>query len=276
MKIIGFQGEKGAFSDEAANLYYSNSIKTVPCPDFETVFEKVSIRECDEGIVPIENSLTGSIHKNIDLLLNYSLSIQGEIIIRIQHHLLSLQDIPITSLKKILSHPQALDQCSHFLQSIKDVEIVPYHDTAGAAKLIKNNNHGDFAAIAGKQAAKEYKLKIIKSNIENYKQNYTRFIILTRDPFMEQKTGKISVVLSLSDKPGSLYKCLGIFKEAEINLIKIESRPVIGYPWRYYFYIDFENTNPDSFVIEPLLQELQNHSLFFRLLGIYPKGRIIE
>ncbi|MFO7891809.1 MAG: prephenate dehydratase [bacterium] len=275
MKTITFQGEKGAFSDEAAHCYYCEPIKTIPCREFETVFEKVNNRECDEGIVPIENSLTGSIHTNIDSLLNYKLYITGEIIVRIQHHLLSLNNSPLSGLRKILSHPQALKQCSSFLKYLKNVEIVAAHDTAGAAKYILSNNCENYAAIAGKLAAKEYGLKIIKKNIENHDQNYTRFVILEKDTIQDKKCRKISIVLSLPDKPGSLYTCLGIFKKANINLIKIESRPVIGYPWKYYFYIDFENTNPES-IMESILKELKSESLFFRLLGIYPKGRIIE
>ncbi len=275
MKTISFQGEKGAFSDEAAHCYYSKPIITVPCAEFETVFEKVSNKECTAGIVPIENSLTGSIHANIDLLLRYKLYIKGEIIFRIQHHLLDLYNKPVLSLKKILSHPQALMQCSNFLKSLKNIEIIPTHDTAGAAKLIKYYNYKGYAAIASKQAAKVYRLKRIKKNIENHDKNYTRFIILTRESIQEQKTGKTSVVLSLPDKPGSLYKCLGVFKERGINLIKIESRPVIGSPWRYYFYIDFENTNHKN-SMDQIFNELRSFSLFFRLLGTYPKGKIIE
>lgn len=274
MKSVAFQGENGAFSDEAAHYYYCKAIDTIPCREFDSVFENVDNEECDEGIVPVENSLTGSIHTNIDLLLHYKLYITGEIVVRIQHHLLSLGNISISNIRKVLSHPQALKQCSFFLKSLQNVEIGTTYDTAGAAKYIKYCNCKNYAAIAGKQAAKEYGLKIIKKNIENHTTNYTRFVVLGRKILHDKKDGKISIVMSLPDKPGSLYKCLGIFNKRKINLVNIESRPVIGYPWKYYFYIDFINSNPD--LLQQVLEELNRLSLFFRLLGIYPTGRTIN
>lgn len=207
-------------------------------------------------------------------MLHNKLYIKGEIVVRIQHHLLSLKNLSISNVRKVFSHPQALKQCSFFLKSLPDIEIVTAYDTAGAAKYIKYNNCEGFTAITGKQVAREYGLTMIRKNIENNDTNYTRFVVLGNEIIHNKMDDKTSIVLSLPDKPESLYECLGVFNKKNINLIKVESRQVIGFPWNYYFYIDFVNSNHDA--LQQVLEESKTLSHYFRLLGIYPTGRTIN
>ncbi|MFH1761924.1 MAG: prephenate dehydratase, partial [bacterium] len=237
---VAFQGEKGAFSEMAALNFFKQSAKPRPFNDFESVFKAVKKSHCKYGIVPIENSLAGSVHQNYDLLLKYNLKIIGETQIPIQHNLIGHPDIPMHYIREIHSHPQALAQCSIFLNKLNKIKIIPAYDTAGAVKEIKEKGLLHAAAIAGRMAATIHKMKILKTGIENIKRNYTRFLILSRTE--KQLNGfkpKTSIVFSLKNRPGALYEGLAFFARQKIDLLKIESRPQPESTWCYLFYLDF-------------------------------------
>ncbi len=272
---VAFQGEKGAFSEAAALAYWGNHIKLNPCHTFKDVFQLLQNKTVDHGIIPIENSLTGSIHQNIDLALDFHHFIVGEIILRIQHNLLVNKGVKLEDIKTIVSHPQALMQCSNFLESLKDVECLPMYDTAGSAQYISEHKPTDKAAIASLQAGKDYGLQILKKDIENNKQNYTRFLIISKTQTFPQKNPKTSVVFSTKDIPGALFKALSVFALRDINLLKIESRPWQKGPWKYWFYLDFEGSMQDE-VCKRAIGHLEEITAFLKILGSYSKGRIIE
>jgi prephenate dehydratase len=274
MKKIAFQGEKGAFSEDAACHFFKEPVEPVPQKNFKDVFNAVASGGCSCGIIPIENSFTGSIHQNIDLLLEFHLSVIGEIILRIHHTLMAKKGVGLEAIRKVYSHPQALEQCSMFLESLKDVEIVPMYDTAGSAKIIREEKRADTAAVASSRAAKDYGLHILKKGIENNDQNFTRFLVISHDPVTPDKNAKTSIVFSAKDIPGALFKSLSVFALRDINLLKIESRPLRKGPWRYWFYLDFEGSIADD-VTQKALNHLQEITSFFKVLGSYEKGRVI-
>ena len=271
---IAFQGEKGAFSEEAAFNYLGQDINPVPCQSFKDVFEAVKSESCQYGIIPIENSFTGSIHQNVDLLLDYELFIVGEIILRIRHNLLTLKPVESKEIKKIISHPQALQQCSNYLDTF-DAEITPVYDTAGSAKIVAENQDPSIASVASERAAADYGLTIHKKGIENDHQNFTRFLIITRKPIQPKEAYKTSVVFSTKDIPGALFKALAVFAMRDINLLKIESRPLRKGPWQYWFYLDFEG-HMEQEACQKAIDHLGELTDFIKVLGSYEKGQVVE
>ncbi len=271
-KIIAFQGEQGAFSERAARKFFGPRISPMPQPSFADVFRQVASGKCDAGIVPIENSLAGSVHQNYDLLLKFDLKISGEVILRIVHNLMALPGVRFEQVRRVYSHPQALEQCREFLEAWSGVEIVPTYDTAGSAKLIAEKKLRDAAAIASRQAAEDYGLEILKQGIESNHQNFTRFLILTREAVAPERGGKTSVVFSTKDLPGVLFKALSVFALRDINLLKIESRPLHGSPWRYLFYLDFEGSMQEE-SCRNAIGHLREITTFLKVLGSYAAGR---
>lgn len=274
MKKIAFQGEKGAFSEDAACRFFDGAIDPVPCKTFKDIFKSVTKGESLFGVIPIENSQTGSIHQNVDLLLEFNLSIVGEIVLRIHHCLLAVKGARMDGLKKIVSHPQALEQCSEFLGKLKNVEAVPMYDTAGSARFVAGNRLKDCAAVASDRAGRDYGLQVLAKGIENHEQNSTRFLFISKKAVYPAKGGKTSIVFSTKDIPGALFKSLSVFALRDINLLKIESRPLRKGPFKYWFYLDFEG----SFREEPIqkaLAHLQEITAFMKILGSYPIGKII-
>jgi prephenate dehydratase len=274
MKKIAFQGEKGAYSEDAA-VSYMHGIQPIPQKTFRAVFDCVSSGTCDLGIVPIENSLTGSIHQNMDLLLENELSITGEIMLRIHHHLMALKGVKLTQIRRIFSHPQALQQCTDFLESHPEIEPIPMYDTAGSAAFIQENQIRDGEAIASHRASEDYHLNVLKKGIEDTEQNYTRFLIISRTPVIPGKSGKTSIVFSTKDIPGALFKAISVFALRDINLLKIESRPLRSGPWKYWFYLDFEGTMKQEACIHAI-NHLGEITSFLKVLGSYPAGKIVE
>jgi prephenate dehydratase len=273
---VAFQGELGAYSELAAREFFEHAISVRPVPAFEGVFDAVTMGECPYGIIPIENSLTGSIHRNYDLLLRYDLVIVGEIKLRISHSLVVNRGIRLEEIRRVYSHPQALAQCDAFIASLGNVEAVPVYDTAGAAKMMKEQGIRDGAAIASAQAAVNYGLDILARGIETDHQNYTRFFLLSRTGVEYPVDAKTSIVYTLPHVPGSLFKSLSVFALREINLLKIESRPLRqGKLWEYLFYLDFEGGLDDERCVLAL-EELNEVVLSVRVLGSYPKGRETE
>ncbi len=226
-------------------------------------------------MIPIENSLTGSIHENYDLLLNHTTPIIGEIKLRIAHVLIGLPGATLSNIKSVYSHPQALAQCRTYLQTLKGVETVPAYDTAGSVKMIRDKGWKDSAAIASMQAARDYGMKVLARGIENNKANYTRFLILGRKPAASAAKWKTSIVFAFKNVPGALFKCLGVFSMRDINLVKIESRPIHGKPWAYMFYLDFEGHANDE-RSRNALNHLKEITLFIKTLGSYPPGKEVD
>ena len=270
--VVAFQGEVGAYSEEAAVHFFSSSTSVKPCESLEKVFK--AVEQDDEvqfGIAPIENSLEGSISKTYDLLLDSSLKVCGEIELRVSHCLIANPGATLSSIKRIYSHPQALGQCQAFIKHL-DCELIPTYDTAGSVKMIKEKKITDGAAIAGLRAAEIYGMEIIAREIEDNPNNFTRFFILARKDSPPTGNDKTSVVFSVKHKPGALFGFLKELTARNINLTKIESRPTRQKPWEYNFYLDFEGHREDK---EPkeVLEKLKDYAIFIKVLGSYPKAK---
>lgn len=274
MNTAAFQGETGAYSEWAAQEYFGAEWQVLPCRTFRDVFTALHEGRVQAAVVPIENSLAGSVHQNYDLLLQYDLHITGEIILRISHHVMVLPGVRWEQVRRVYSHPQALEQCRDFLERRPELEIVPAYDTAGSAKLIVENGWREAAAIAGAPAAAHYGLEVLHRSVESNQQNFTRFLILNQTALTPAAHGKTSIVFSSPHKPGALFKALAVFALRDINLLKIESRPQHGSPWHYFFYLDFEGT-PLSSNCQKALEHLRELSDFMRVLGFYEKGKVI-
>ena len=272
--IVAFQGEHGAFSELAAHTYFGRAVETLPLRSFEDVFRKIDRGGPVMGIIPIENSLHGSIHQNYDLLRRYSLKIIGEIKLRVVHSVLANRRVLLRDVRYIYSHPQALGQCESWLQRLKNVEAIAMYDTAGAAKFIKEERRTDAAAIASLEAARMYGLRVLRSGIESDHRNFTRFLVLSRKSVIAKSRAKTSIMFSLKNAPGSLFKALSVFALREINLHKIESRPLVGKPWQYVFYLDFQGSVRDE-AAHHALDHLREITSYMKILGSYPEGKTV-
>ena len=270
---IAFQGEPGAYS-EAAAIRFSDHADLLPCESFDDVFTAVATGKATHGILPVENSIGGSIHRNYDLLLEHDLPIVGEVVLDITHNLLVLPGTTMEQVKKIYSHPQALAQCERFLRSLPGVSVEATYDTAGSAKLVKEKGLKDAAAIASDRAAQVFGLEILKPEIQDFSDNITRFLIVSRTADSDLQADKTTVVFSLPNEPGSLFKALSVFALREIDLTKIESRPIRGRPWEYLFYVDLPVGRHDLRCARALVH-LAEFARSMRTLGSYPswKGR---
>ena len=268
--VIGFLGPQGSFSEEAFLKYFGEDNKSIAYEDFEDIFIALKNGDIDYGVLPVENSSTGGINEVHDLLVKYGFYIIGEESIRIDQHLIGIHGAKISDIKEVYSHPQGFSQTSEFLKLYNDLKLIPYHNTATSAKLIKELNDKSKAAIASSRAAKIYDLDIIKEEINNIKSNYTRFIIIGKELLKEDDADKISVVFSLEDKAGTLYRLLRYFAENNINMITIESRPIKNENWKYFLYVDFEGSLENSEVVKTL-KSVEESSEYFRVLGWYKK-----
>lgn len=269
---VAFQGEHGAYSEEAVIEHFGEAVEPVPCESFDAVFQSVQEGNCDYGMVPIENSLTGSIHRNYDLLLQFPLSVVGEQYLRISHCLIGVPGTSLERIKKVISHPQALAQCQQFLASLQGVATEPVYDTAGSVKMVKDTGSAEIAAIASQRAAQIYEMAILAKGIEDNPANFTRFQVISREPVSPGDDAKTSIVFSLNNRPGELYRAMSVFALRNIDLTKIESRPLIGKPSEYFFYIDFVGSIEDP-VTQRALANLEEFSTFMRVLGSYPRHR---
>ncbi len=275
---VAIQGEEGSFSEEAGVKYWEKSVVFIPKRSSDEVIKAVEENEADYGLLPIENSLIGSVSTTYDLLLESHFPIIGEIITQISHYLLAIKKIPLKNIKRIYSHPVALSQCSSFLQGLKHCEIIPNYDTAGSALKISREKDPGIAAIASKHAAKIYNLEILAEKLEDYPNNQTRFIIISKTAKTEyHKNAKTSIVFTTLHQPGALYRVLKVFNDYGINLTKLESRPHKTEPWRSYFYLDFEGHKADQMVKE-VFKELKEQTNFLKIMGSYPiwtgKGKV--
>ena len=234
---IAFQGAPGAYSEAAAQRAWPG-VETVPCDQFEEVFAAVASGRTSHGLLPVENSIGGSIHRNYDLLLEHDLPIVAETELQVVHHLIALPGSELSQIRRVCSHPQALAQCEAFLRALPNVEIVATYDTAGSARMIRDQNLRDTAAVASARAAEIFGLAILRSAIQDYRDNVTRFLLVARDPEPLGTPDKTSLVFALPNAPGALFKALSVFALRDIDLTKLESRPMRGRPWEYLFYVD--------------------------------------
>ena len=273
MYRVAFQGERGAFSEIASKKLFSDDIIISPSFSFEDVFIKVKKGSVDFGVVPIENSLYGSVFETYDLLLKYSLTIAGELNLQINHHLLAGENFNLNRIKKVYSHPQALGQCSVFLKTLKNAELIPAYDTAGSALITLSDNKIPTAAIASREAAEIYNLKILKSNIQNNRENFTRFLAVTKNRVQKKFVNpKTSLCFELKSMPGALFRALSVFALRDINLLKIESRPIPHKPFEYVFYIDL-NGNLSDDKVKKAINHLAEISLSIKKFGTYEAGK---
>ena len=270
---VSFQGERGAFSEDALYRYFPEGTVSVPRPEFRDVFNAVLEVKTDYGIIPLENTLTGSIYQNYDLLLQFpDINIAGEKTIRIVHNLIALPEAELEDIRRVYSHPQGLSQCARFLEQFPEWEKIPYYDTAGSVSFIAGQGRKENAAIASEEAGRVYKMKILKRGIERNSQNYTRFVIITREELARiDNPNKAALVFSTSNKPGSLYLALKVLAEKAINMRKLESRPILGKPWEEMFYVDVD-IPPDSAHFFEAIEALKKETANLRILGLYAVG----
>jgi prephenate dehydratase len=270
---IAFQGEAGAYSEAAAFEHFGSAIQSVPCESFEQVFDSVASDVNDCGLIAIENSLAGSIHHNYDLLLKNSLTVVGEHYLYVHHCLISLPGVELTEVRRIISHPQALAQCDGYIRSLGQVKAEAAYDTAGSVKIVREQNDRALAAIASRRAAELYGMQVLAENIEDNPANITRFLLISCQPVDPGSDAKTSIAFALKNKPGSLFKALSVFALRDIDLTKIESRPLVGKPWEYLFYIDFAGSTRQE-VVSRALSHLEEYATFLRVLGSYPRHRL--
>ena len=278
MNRVSFQGERGAYSEVASFSFFGKiKIETIPCPTFTDTLKNTESDVSDYSILPIENSLEGSVGESNDLLLSTKLNAVGEIYHRIHHCLIGTGSV--RDIDTVYSHPQALGQCRKFIQE-NSLGTIPTYDTAGSVKIIKNLNKNNVACIASNNAAEIFDVPIIQEGVEDNVNNYTRFLIFSRENNEQLvqngskvENSKTSIIFSVKHEAGTLYQIIKEFYQNKINLTKIESRPDKNTPWQYNFYVDFIGHQDDS-SIKDVLQKLRNHSTFLKILGSYPTAKL--
>jgi prephenate dehydratase len=268
---VAFQGERGAFSEEAAVKLLGKDIQLVPRETFESLFASIGEGAADFALAPIENSLVGSIHYSYDLLLESSLHICGETIIPIEHNLIACAGASFDSIRTVESHPVALAQCSRFFAAHPELRRIATSDTAGSVRQVTAAGDTTRAAVAGKHAADFYGGTILCEHLEDHRENYTRFVLLTASAGTTAGADKLSLVMKLPHRPGALHQALESFAGRGIDLLKIESRPIRGRPWEYHFYLDLQASLEDAEAVRAL-EELRERALDVRILGCYPSA----
>ncbi|MBN2241086.1 MAG: prephenate dehydratase [Acidobacteria bacterium] len=266
---VAYQGEPGSFSRQAADKVFGSGLTSLPCRSAEDVFNAVARRRAEYAVIPIENTLAGSIYRNFDLLARHSLAVVAETSLRIEHNLIVHRGTGLRGIRQVYSHPAALEQCSRFLLRHKSLLPVSFYNTAGSVKFIREQGLRQAAAIASADAARIYGMKILQRGIEDCPENYTRFLVLARKGRIPPGGEKTSVVFGLENEPGVLFRALSVFALRNIDLAKIESRPIRGKPWEYLFYVDLLGdirSRPCSHA----LRHLRELAPFLKVLGSYP------
>lgn len=280
---VAIQGELGSFSHEAARRMLPGCT-VVPCARSVEVFDRVERGSVGAAVIPIENTLAGTVAEHADLLVTRDVFIQAEHLLRIVHNVIAPPGAKLGSLRKVLSHPVALDQCRNFFRRHRNIEAVPFYDTAGSVKHVMDNELKDAAGIAGRQAAREYGGRILQAGIEDDKRNFTRFFLIQRlrtvrrgkwrqadyQSLLPRGANKTSIAFHVKNVPGALFKSLSVFALRDISLSKIESRPMRGRPWEYVFYVDF--LRGDDEPARKALRHLAEVAEFVKVLGIYPEA----
>lgn len=266
---VAIQGELGSFSHEAARRM-EPGVTIVPCARSTEVFDRLERGSVQIAIIPIENSLAGSVSEHFDLLLSRKVFIQREFRLRIVHNLIATPGVKLRDIRRAYSHPVALDQCRDFFRKHRKIEATPFYDTAGSVKHVVGSHILDAAGIASRHAASVYKGRILAAGIEDNKQNFTRFFLLRRTKRVLRGADKTSIAFVLKNVPGALYKALSVFALRDISLSKIESRPMRGRPWEYVFYADF--LRGDDSVSRNALRHLGEVSDLVKVLGVYPSA----
>ena len=290
---VAIQGERGSFSHEAAEKMLPRCT-VVPCARSAEVFDRVEAGLAQAAVIPIENTLAGTVAEHADLLVTRDVFIQAEYLLRIVHNVIAAPGVKMASLRRVLSHPVALDQCRDFFRHHPEIEAVPFYDTAGSVKHVAANGLQDAAGIAGRQAAREYAGKILQAGIEDDKRNFTRFFLIRKLGARDKKShvsrkrrevghptvsadylhlipsgaNKTSIAFQVKNLPGALFKSLSVFALRDISLSKIESRPMRGRPWEYVFYVDF--LRGDDEPARNALRHLGEVAEFVKVLGVYP------
>jgi prephenate dehydratase len=278
---VAIQGELGSFSHEAAERMLPRCT-VVPCARSAEVFDRLERQAAGAAVIPIENTLAGTVAEHADLMLTRGVFIQAEYLLRIVHNVIAVPGVRLSALRRVLSHPVALDQCRDFFRRHPKIEAVPFYDTAGSVKHVIANQLKDAAGIAGKQAAREYSGTILQAGIEDDKRNFTRFFLIRKlggaavrkkespdyHRLIPRGANKTSIVFQVKNVPGALFKSLSVFALRDISLSKIESRPMRGRPWEYVFYVDF--LRGDDEPARNALRHLGEVAEFVKVLGIYP------
>ena len=269
MTNISFQGERGAYSEAAAKSFF-DEIETIPFATFAEVLENTSKGNSEYSILPVENSLEGSVGESYDLLNSTSLNVIGEIYHRVEHCLIGIGKLE--DVDTVYSHPQALGQCREFIEEYH-MKTIPTYDTAGSVKIVKELNKKNCACIASKTSSLIYNMPIMSENIANNSNNYTRFLILSKKESIQTENDKTSIIFSIKHEPGSLFRIIENFHKNNVNLTKIESRPTKSNTWEYNFYVDFEGNEENPKILE-MLEKIKQESLFMKVLGSYHSAKL--
>jgi prephenate dehydratase len=267
---VAIQGERGAFSHQAA-LRLVRGAEVVACATSADVFDALDSRRAAAAVIPVENTLAGPVGEHLDLLLERDVFIHAETRLRIEHNLIAAPGTKLKDVRRVLSHPVALDQCRKFFRQHRQIRAVPFYDTAGSVKHVVAEDLRDAAAIASKQAAKEYGGRILQSGLEDEKQNFTRFFLIDKSKSVQAGADKTSLVFSLKNVSGALFKSLSVFALRDLDLSKIESRPVRGKPWEYRFYVDVLRGNDEAMRLA--LKHLEEIAGFVKVLGAYRRAK---
>jgi prephenate dehydratase len=268
---VAIQGELGSFSHEAAGKMLPRAT-VMPCVRSAEVFDRVEKGTADAAVIPIENTLAGTVAEHADLLVARNVVVQAEYLLRIVHNVIAAPGVSLKSVRRVLSHPVALDQCRDFFRRHPEMEAVPFYDTAGSVKHVIENRLKDAAGIAGRQAVQEYAGKVLQAGIEDDKRNFTRFFLMRRlgknkKLVIPEGANKTSIAFKVKNVPGALFKSLSVFALRDISLSKIESRPMRGRPWEYVFYVDFLRGDDDP--ARNALRHLGEVAEFVKVLGVY-------
>jgi len=271
---IAYQGEPGAFSEAAARRV-AHDAPLVPCRSFEEAFDAVASGKATHGCLPFENSIGGSIHRNYDLLLAHDLPIVAEVELPVVHHLLALPGATLEGLRRVYSHPQGLAQCERFLRTLSKVEIIATYDTAGSAKMVADAGVTDAAAIASARAGEVFGLTSLAASVQDFDDNITRFLVIGRRPLRNAIADKTTIVFTIPNEPGALFKALSVFALRGVDLTKLESRPIPGRPWEYLFYADLAAAR-DELTCARALSHLAEFAPMLRTLGSYASWKTHE
>jgi prephenate dehydratase len=272
---VAFQGVKGAYSEDAAFTFFGEGVETVPCPEFADLLEAVERGRATHGVLPVENSIEGSVTLANDLLLDSDLTVIGEILLPIRHCLIGQPDAELKDVRKVYSHPQALGQSRNFLSEHPEWEKIPSFDTAGSVLMIKQRGLREEAAVASRRAAEQYGMKVLKEGIQNSNKNCTRFFVLEKEPKTENTGDKTALAFTTKHVPGALYKCLGAFAEHGVNITKLESRPRRDRSWEYVFFVDIDGSVNDANVSKALV-DLVRKASFVKVFGSFPRAKLPE